>query len=119
MRSFQLKKLEELGFEAFVFGIFDGNVEVEHTDSISTCFTPGFVAYLHAVLVAGKCSNACSVVIYNTNIHFAAKAPPLPKANLPLPPAGPSGFEAKISFSQVSVLGKYLNYRDRKSLAQN
>jgi hypothetical protein len=48
------KKLEELGYQGFAFGINGEDTQLVHSGSISHCFTPPLVSYLKAIIVAAN-----------------------------------------------------------------
>ena len=49
----QFSELEELGYKGFAIGFHGGKSQLVGTLSILETFTPHFLEYLHAVIIAG------------------------------------------------------------------
>ena len=51
-----MDKLEELGYNAFLFSFLDNedNVQFTSTSTVRCCATSKMLQYLHAVIVAGE-----------------------------------------------------------------
>lgn len=49
----QYDELEGLGFVGFALAFFEEKSQIVGTSSTLKCFTPEFVEYLHAVIIAG------------------------------------------------------------------
>ena len=49
----QFSELEELGYKGFAIAFHGGKSQLVGTSSVIKTFTPPFLEYLHAVIVAG------------------------------------------------------------------
>ena len=66
----QMNELEELNYSGVALAFSEGNTFTTGTSDTLKCFTPEFVEYVHAVIIAGILTQKSMMITFNFYFHF-------------------------------------------------